>query len=227
MTAVVKENSGVRTKTDAAYDHLRRCLLGGIYQPGSRVVLDQVAVELGFSKVPVREAVTRLIGEGWLVNSPHVGPTVPVLTPEEVSETAIIRGSLERTAVFHAVSHHDPQSYAELAALLDAMDRSLERSDLDFPDLNRQFHAAIIAPCPYSQLTALTASMMEKTLRYQTVRRVPEYQLKTQQEHHAIFRAVLARDAKLASELVEQHILSASEALHEALLVSREMSVPT
>jgi len=219
--AVIPSPAATRTaresKTDLAYGHLKHSLLEGDYPPGSRVVLDQVALELGVSKVPVREAVTRLIGEGWLVNSPHVGPTVPLLSPEEVAETAIIRASLERTAVMHATPRHSPVSFSHLAELLEAMDRSLEGATADFPVLNREFHAAVIAPCPYTQLTDLTSSLMEKTMRYQTVRRVPDYQRKTQAEHHAIFRALLSGDAEGTAALVEQHILSASVALAGAL----------
>lgn len=53
-----------RTKTQLAYEQLRDAILAGKYLPGSRIIADQLAAELGVSKVPIREAITRLVGSG-------------------------------------------------------------------------------------------------------------------------------------------------------------------
>ena len=62
-----------RTETELVYHELRRAILIGDYGPGQRIVADRVAAEIGLSRVPVREAIVRLVGEVGLESSRHVG----------------------------------------------------------------------------------------------------------------------------------------------------------
>ena len=89
---------GFKSKTDLVTDLLREELQAGKPGPGERLVVSQVAARLGVSKVPVREAVTRLTGEGLLLYKPNIGPVVPAFTAEEVYETALMRVALESVA---------------------------------------------------------------------------------------------------------------------------------
>ena len=62
-----------RTETELVYHELRRPILTGDYGPGQRIVADRVAAQIGLSRVPVREAIVRLVGEVGLESSRHVG----------------------------------------------------------------------------------------------------------------------------------------------------------
>ena len=202
-------NLRYRTKAELIYEHLRSEILAGRPAPGSRLVVDQIAERLGVSKVPVREAITRLTGEGWLEVRPHVGPVLPLITPAEIRETALIRGALESTAVQAAAQHHDAASHAALTDLLNRMDSAVE----DFPRLNLELHSAVIAPAPYPRVKSMTVSLMERALHYQIVHRVPGYLDQAQAEHRQIVEALAAGDADRAGEITRQHILTAAERL--------------
>lgn len=191
------------------YEHLRGEILAGRPAPGSRLVVDQIAERLGVSKVPVREAITRLTGEGWLEVRPHAGPVLPLITPAEIRETALIRGALESTAVRAAAAHHDEASLRALVDLLDRMDDAVE----DFPRLNLDLHAAVIAPAPHPRMKSMTVSLMERALHYQTVHRVPGYLNQAQAEHRQIVEALAAGDTDRAADITEEHILTAAERL--------------
>lgn len=205
--------SGYRTKGQLIYEQLKEGILNGNPAPGERLVMDQLAAELGVSKVPVREAVDRLIGEGWLARAPHVGPFVPKLEPGEVHETAVIRAALETAAIRHAVPLHDAQTLAKVEVIMEKM----ESGEGDYAALNVQLHAALIEPCPYKQLSAMACSQLEKASRFHTVLRVRDYVNKTQAEHQAIVDAVRAGNAELAGHLTEVHILGAAGKLEEHL----------
>src|SRR5690349_24737337 len=113
---------GFKSKTDLVTELLRQELQAGKPGPGQRLVVSQVAARLGVSKVPVREAVTRLIGEGLLLHRPNIGPVVPAFTTDEVHETALMRVALESVASQSALPRHDSETLARIEALLHAMD---------------------------------------------------------------------------------------------------------
>jgi DNA-binding GntR family transcriptional regulator len=191
------------------YEHLRGEILAGRPAPGSRLVVDQIAERLGVSKVPVREAITRLTGEGWLETRPHAGPVLPLITPDEIRETALIRSALESSAVRAAAPRHDETSLAALADLVHRMDDAVE----DFPRRNLELHTAVIAPAPYPRLKNMTVSLMERALHYQTVHRLPGYLDQAQAEHREIVEALVAHDTERAGDVISRHIRTAAERL--------------
>ena len=206
-----------KTKAELVYGYLRDSILRGELRPGQRIVLDKVAEVLGVSKVPVREAVTRLVGEGWVVLQPHIGPVVPSLSVNEVVETAVMRAALEGAAIELSVPDMSPDLLKSIRSLLYHMDRALRDPRTDFPALNRQFHAMMIASCGFRHLIELTDTLMGQTVRYQTVRRVPQYLARSQAEHWEILDAASEGKVGLASELTKKHILSASYRLRDEI----------
>ncbi|MGH2345150.1 MAG: hydantoinase/oxoprolinase N-terminal domain-containing protein, partial [Chloroflexota bacterium] len=64
------------SKHERAYQLIRSRIMAGSYRPGHRLVIDALAVELGISPVPVREAIRRLEAEGRVVYRHNRGPRV-------------------------------------------------------------------------------------------------------------------------------------------------------
>ncbi len=217
--------AGYRTKTQLVYEGLREAIRAGHYPPGSRLVADQIASTHGTSKVPVREAIVRLAGEGWLEIQPHVGAVVARLSPEEVLETAIVRAALESRAVRLATERLTARDLSRLRALLVRMDAAATRASGRYPDLNFQFHSAIFLRCPYPLLRQLTASMAERSLKLRTVRFLPAYLPETQREHWALFRALERRDADAAERITRDHIEHAGRLLWQ-FAVAQAKHVP-
>jgi DNA-binding GntR family transcriptional regulator len=205
----LSEGLNYRTKTDLVTAHLRRAIQTGRYRPGERLVVDRVATELGVSKVPVREAVTRLTGEGLLESRPNIGPAVPAFTPADVRETALLRVAVERTALELAIPLHDRDSLDRARAHLERM----TDTGADFPELNVRFHAALIAPVPYPYMRQTVEGLLRRAQRFATVHRVPGYQADAHEEHLAIFDAVAVGDATTAVALNEEHVRGAADQL--------------
>jgi DNA-binding GntR family transcriptional regulator len=211
-----------KTKGEFVYEQLREAVATGDLAPGQRIVLDQVAEALGVSKVPVREAITRLVGEGWVELHPHVGPVVPQLSPDEVVETAVIRASLEATAIALATSEMSADVLTYMRRLLRQMDHAVQHPSDDYAAFNRQFHSLAISTCPVQRLTRMVSAQIEQTARYQTVRRVPAYLEESQSEHRAILRALAGRDGDLAAKLTSEHILTAAYKLRERVILNEQ-----
>ena len=207
-----------RTKTDLVYEALRHAILAGRYAPGSRIVLDHVAAELGTSKVPVREAVVRLVGEGWLDTKPHVGPTVPELSPEEVRETSILRSVVEGGAVGYAVNEISDAAVRQLQGLVAEMDDQARRLDPVYPETNLRFHLLIFDACPHRVLKTMAADLARKSARLRTVSYMPGYLATSQAQHRQVVEALERRDGQLAETLVREHIAHAGMLLWQYAL---------
>jgi DNA-binding GntR family transcriptional regulator len=204
-----------QTKVSRVYAELKRGIMAGDYPPGTRIVADQVAEALGVSTVPIREALLRLSGEGWVELSPHVGAIVPQFDPNEILETALIRAALESTATRLATPHLSLTDLELLEQHLDAMDLAAEKSSVDYPALNMRFHLMIVAACPYPRMRDLITQIAEKTMRLRTVTFIPHYVAESQREHHQILDALRSRDADVAESLARRHIEKAGQLLWE------------
>ena len=74
-------------------DELRRLIITGELPPGSRLVEDRLAVQLGVSRNPVREALQALAGEGFVDLLPRRGAVVAQITPAQAEELFDVRGA--------------------------------------------------------------------------------------------------------------------------------------
>lgn len=77
-------------------DELRRVILDGDAPPGTAIPVDEVAELFGVSRIPVRESLKTLIGEGLVEHRPRSGYTVAQLTLSELHEIYVLRGVLEQ-----------------------------------------------------------------------------------------------------------------------------------
>lgn len=204
---------GYRSKADLVTEYLRGELQAGRPGPGERLVLARVAAQLGVSKIPVREAVTRLVGEGLLETRTNVGPVVPRFTAHEVLETALMRVAVEGAAIDSALPRHDDQTTERLRDVLGQMATATD----DFPRLNVEFHLAVIAPSPYQEMYRTAQSLLERAQRFAVVQLVPGYRDEAHHEHEQMLELVLARDLQALQQLHRDHVLAAARRLTETM----------
>src|SRR5436853_2816855 len=95
------------SRPDQVYARLRELIVGGLLAPGNRIVETEIASRLGVSRTPVREALQRLLQEGYVIDAPDAQQsrlTVAPLTREDVHELLTDVGALEGIAAHHAAS---------------------------------------------------------------------------------------------------------------------------
>lgn len=218
--------SAYRTKSHLVYEALRQAILAGRYPPGTRVNIDQLAIELGTSKVPIREAIGRLVGEGWLQMSPHVGAVVPELSPDDIIETSIIRSVTEGAAVRYSASRLSDATLKRLHKLLLRMDEAARNDAPEFPQLNMEFHSAAFSACPFPALKAIAASLLEKSSHLRTVRFLPEYLPEAQTEHRKLLQALENQDGKSAERITRHHVEHAGQLLARFALAQSKATGP-
>src|SRR5262245_41174639 len=92
----IASSMNFRRKSEVAYTWLRDAIIDGTLPGGERLVIDDLAVQLGISPIPIREALSQLQAEGFVIFKPHVGATVTEMYPSLAYE---IFGLLETVEV--------------------------------------------------------------------------------------------------------------------------------
>lgn len=103
-----------KNNAERAYDHIRRQMLAGRLRAGTRLSDTTLALEIGVSRTPVREALIRLQNEGFVEQVPRIGIFVRVPEYEELLELHDIRRLLESHAAARAARRITPEQLAEL-----------------------------------------------------------------------------------------------------------------
>jgi DNA-binding GntR family transcriptional regulator len=137
------------SKAQLAYEWIREQITTGHFSPGYRLVLGQIAGELGMSVVPVREAVRLLEAEGLATFEKNVGAQVALVDEAEYVHTMQTLALVEGYATALAA----PLLSADTIAAARQVNAQLraELQDLDphrFTELNRTFHALLFEHCP-------------------------------------------------------------------------------
>jgi DNA-binding GntR family transcriptional regulator len=138
---------------DQVYRTLRASLRNGNIQPGHPLQEVQLAGQLGVSRTPVREALTRLASEG-LVSSNGRSFSVPALTLQNVDDVYEVRFLVEPEALRHVAEQaNDPAALAPVMQALDASVAAHKADDKDaFIDANALFRSAWLALVPNRRL---------------------------------------------------------------------------
>jgi DNA-binding GntR family transcriptional regulator len=205
---------------DAAYAGIRRRILDNRWAPGHQALEQALALELGMSRTPVREALIRLANEGLVEVVPRHGMRVLPVSPSDMQEIYEILTSLEAMAA-ELVARRAPAA-AELAPLEKAsrdMDKALKKGDLDaWAEADERYHRHLIELCGNRKLAAIVYNYWDRAHRARmfTLRLRPK-PVDSTREHLAVVEAIRRGDAVAARELHRAHRERGSRELTEIL----------
>lgn len=111
-----------RSKKEFAYDTLRAAILNNDFAPGDRLVIDDLAQELGVSPIPIREALRDLEADGFVKIQPYVGATVTLIHTNLLVEIFQLLESLEVISGRAACARLTGDDFDALEAMLKEMD---------------------------------------------------------------------------------------------------------
>ncbi|MFJ9089755.1 GntR family transcriptional regulator [Streptomyces sp. NPDC102384] len=122
-------------------------LVAGQWEPGDRIVERRIALDLGISQAPVREAMRELETMELVVSAPNKGVRVRELTLDQLRDVYLVRASLERRAVMLAAPRM-AGNVAALERLLLAMRQAAIEGDTDAQARHGvAFHRTIVHSC--------------------------------------------------------------------------------
>lgn len=195
-----------------ATDSLRSAILSGQYQPGERLVEDRLSVEMGVSRVPIREALRQLATEGLVTVQPRRGASVAEVSPAVAADLVEVRATLEGLNARLAARNRSADILAELHDILREGNRAAEsQSVTDLVRLNGAFHDKLAEAGRNSILWDIMRTLRERTslvFALTTQRRASE----DWKEHSRILAAVIKGNEEQAANLAAEHVRAAAQA---------------
>jgi GntR family transcriptional regulator of vanillate catabolism len=214
---------------------LREKVLAGELAPGSRLLEVPLAEDLGISRTPVRDALSRLAEEGLLDRGSKGGFIVRSFTLADALDAIELRGVLEGTAARLAAERgvaNEPMSRLEqIVYMLDqTFDSAGAVADLDaYGELNAKFHATLaslagsaILEREIERVTKLPFASPSAFIHDQShggsfrLSLIP-----AQAQHRALVEAILKREGLRAEMIAREHARVARQNLEEALTSER------
>ncbi|WP_367873696.1 GntR family transcriptional regulator [Luteolibacter sp. Populi] len=199
---------------------LRSRLLDGTLPPGTRLDYKQLALELGVSTTPIREAVTQLATEGFVDLVPRLGAVVRSLNQSTAAELFEVREAIETFAAMKAAERASSrhlellrQQHTTMSRVFDEFKESgrewLETADLDvFLDADLAFHRTILLAARNSALARVVEESQVQTRIFFADRGIHERSRLALacQQHGMVVEALERRDGPAASEAMRGHI---------------------
>jgi DNA-binding GntR family transcriptional regulator len=213
-----------RSSGELVASHLRRMVFEGAYRPGDRVRQDEIAAELGVSRIPVREAIIALDREGWVTVEPHRGAFVRGIDADYVRDHYELYGLVFGLMASRVAERADDAGLARvLGAAKQVADAS--RSDAtDFNAANRDFLRTLEDVAAAPRLTSM-ARVMTSIVPGNFFREIPGALDVQRKGIAAVARALKARDGERASREFRALLRRQGEAVVQ-LLARRDIFGP-
>lgn len=186
---------------------LRVAIVSGELRPGAQVLQDALAERFGVSRVPLREALKILEGEGQVVYRPHRGYFVAELDLDDLREVYRIRDLLESEAVRVAVPQISTDELAALQVALEDVEHASAAGDLvAMAAANRRFHFGLIEAAKMPRLLRLVRVLWDATDVYRSLYYADgSHREVVHNEHRLVLDAVRLGHTDQAVELLRQH----------------------
>ncbi len=195
------------TAQEAVLVELRRAIASGELKPGQPIAQGAVAERLGVSRVPVREALKILQGEGQVEYQAHHGYSVTRLDLDDLREAYRIRQLLETEAARISVPLFGPEEVRALAQAARDVDNSGDDEDYGaMSEANRRFHFLLVEGAGMPRLTHLVRILWDATDVYRSFYYADaDNRHRVRAEHAGIVQAVAAGDVEAVVRELDEH----------------------
>lgn len=192
------------------------------FRPGERINEQALGREFGVSRAPLREALNRLVAEGWLTFVMNKGFYRKGISVDEVLDLYQVRIALERRAVFlavHKASDAEIQSVHEYWSSV--MSNSTSMSSDDFLAADEEFHRRMVALAKNKELSAFLEIAAR---RIHSARSIDIAQTAWNatafDAHYEVLKYMRQRELEKALTCITEHI---DMSLHRAVSITKEM----
>ena len=206
---------------EIVYTRLRLDILNGALRPGQILRQEELSRRLDVSRVPLREAMSRLASDGLITLRPRRGYAVTSLEPAEILEIFELRAVVEAHAGAVAARARTPADIVQVRQSLERMETLNARSKgyLDeWMRANYEFHARLIASTRREHLARHAGTLRDTVEPYIRVElRITGDVMQAGQDHRDIFDAFADGDAPRLAELSRVHVEHTAQRLLQGL----------
>lgn len=210
--------------THSVYSVLRADLLACRLAPGQKLKIDELCQRLSAGSSAVREALSRLTAEGFVVTEPQRGFHVMPLALDELQDLTNARCQIEGLCIRDSIAHGEVEWETVLIGALHRLSRTPVQADTDskryseaFAYAHTTFHEAVVGACTSRWLLQVRQQLCTQHERYRWLSRpLAKVERDLNAEHSAIAQAALDRDANATVALMTEHLQKTANIIFEA-----------
>jgi DNA-binding GntR family transcriptional regulator len=216
--------------THGAYAELRSQLLACRFAPGEKLKIDDLCRRFAVGSSAVREALSRLASEGFVVSEPQRGFRVAPLSVDALRDLTDVRCNIEALCLRGAIEKGGIEWQSQVVAALHRLshtsvwaDKATRRYSDEYAKAHEIFHEVLAAGCGSPWLLHLRTILFNHSERYRWFSGpLSKVDRDLDREHREIAEATLSRDSERAVALMNEHLQMTTRVILDSVLSGRE-----
>jgi DNA-binding GntR family transcriptional regulator len=223
------------TLTKSVYEQLRTDVLSGKLRPGEKLGAEALRNRFSTGSSPVREALNRLLSEGFVALEEQKGFRVAPVSRQELSELVTARGWIDGAAVSESVRRFDPGWEEKLVLALHRLAKTSRRQsehvrNPEWEARHKAFHIALVGGCGSRWIIRISEQLFDAAERYRLLAADFVSERNELAEHRAIVDACFERNAEKAIDLLKAHYGQTFEVIVNSIAApkhGRKLDIPS
>jgi DNA-binding GntR family transcriptional regulator len=191
--------------SEIAYEKIKQLILDNTLKAGQKIIQEKMAKELGISKIPLIQSLTRLNNEGLLTKIPRRGFCVREFTEDELNYIFDVRAALEMLCVSIIIKNYSPKFINKIKDFLNDFETYYKEKDgKKYYDTDVKFHFFIIRSSNNSLIIDIVEKFNILLLCY-----IKGFVLEVEEsfeQHKNLIEAILNKDLEKAEKSMRDHI---------------------
>jgi DNA-binding GntR family transcriptional regulator len=199
---------GYELLSQKVYRVLKTEIVKGFLEPGTKLLEDKIATQMGVSRTPIREAIQKLAAEGLIKIAPNQTLIVTEISLEDIKEVLQIRGVLEGLAARIAAKKINKQEVEELEKIIAQMSLHVTKEDLSsYCKVDDEFHNLILHICGNKWIIQIRDNLSNFIYRFRIKSLSVPGRLKCSfEEHRKIMESLQKHNSIEAERLSQLHM---------------------
>lgn len=195
----------------SVYERLKSQIIDFTLKPGQKLQDRQLAIQLEVSRTPVREALNRLVQEGFVRQTPGQGYFVKEITIKEIEELYEVREALEVLAAKMAIQSINNSQIKKLSEILKRHKKLIQNGTSESSLLDEaEFHKTIALSSGNQTLYVIISNIFDKIATYRGIGTLTLQRTKiAYQQHEEIFISLKEKDTRKLKKIMRGHITEA------------------
>lgn len=204
---------------DLVLDKLMEWIMSGKLSMGDKLNTEELASQLGVSRMPIREALSNLEKKGLAESIPYAGTRLITLTKEDVRQIYIARTALEPVAARYACEKITEEEIQNLEKIQEEYKRIVSQDSIDAIDVyqqNRLYHFSIYKASQLDRVCSMIESLWDnlsffKLVYGQKLLLKEESRRNMIAEHESYLEALKHHDSELIYHLLGKNLKKRTE----------------